>query len=208
MKKMELNTAVKVSDLYYKHVHTLGKMLDGNRRSNWNLLGKKIFESEPENIERVDFMWYSYEEYNGPSMKFIRDLEQRKPDITITAVARIAEKLKRNDIAMFLDSLNNSSMLLSDLSTDQCYKLIRLLEKRSCGINDWRSFADSFDYTYHEILRFEDATTPIHHSPTARLIRLINNTKPTMTLISLMRALREIGRNDVSNYVKDIIMNF
>ena len=203
--KMELNSTVKVSDLCYKHVHTLGKLLDGNRMSNWSVLGKKIFESEPENIDRVDFMCHSYEEHNAPSMKLMRDLAQRKPDITIAEFSRIAEKLQRNDILIFLDSLLYSSMLLLDLTTDQSCKLIRLLEKISYGINNWRSFADSLEYSYDEILRFEDATTSIL-SPTSRLIRLITHTKPTMTLTMLMRTLHEIGRKDVANYVKTIIM--
>lgn len=209
MKKMELNSPVKVSNLSYKHIDELGKLLDRSHHNcNWNMLGKKIFETEPENIERVDFMYNSYEEHDAPAMKLIQNLELRKPDFTITELARIAEKLKRNDITMFLDSLNNWSLLLLDLTMGQTYQLIRLLEKRCFGINNWRSFADSLDYTYHEIVRFEDGTSPIHYSPTVRLIRLITYTKPAMTLITLMRTLRDIGRKDAAILVRNFIMEF
>ena len=100
-------SSAKVADLRFQHIKKLGKLLDTSQIPNWRTLGKKIFEYDAENEERIDFMCHHYTEQNAPSSKFIHSLEMRNPYVTISIFKDVADRLNRKDISLYLNSLSH-----------------------------------------------------------------------------------------------------
>lgn len=190
-----------VRNLSFEHVIKLCQFLDGDQSNNWKLLGRNIFKNDVEKIATINFMENNYTEENSPSMKMIQSLRVKKPDMTnISVLKNIALKLKRKDIALYLDSLSQSSIL--KISLKETYKLIYLLEKRVSGLKDWRHFADELGYTYLEIQEFEQCPIYSKNSATEKLLRFIVQNRPSMTVKLLKEALHDISRNDAAEYLR------
>ena len=194
-----------IPDLKFRHINMLGKFLDHSYRNNRNVLGKRIFQNDGQATGKIDFLKHHYKEQESPSWKFVQALMERKENFTVDEFKLVAIQLKRNDIAIYMESLNHPSpALLLNLTYEQREKLTRFLEKRIH--NDWRMFADATGFTNNEIVTFKNnIERDYRYSPTESLINMIKHEHPILSLSQLMGVCSEIDRNDVGEYLQTVI---
>ena len=187
-----------VNNLSYRHMVKLISFLD--QRRSWYDLGRLIFhEDTTSKCALATFQ-------NGgdsPATRFMESLVKRVPDTTLNEFRNIAIKLKRRDISNYIESFGQDHILkqLRDLSPEQMHRITLFLDVNYA--NDWRMFADTFNYSYQEIeiLRQRDRVV---QKPSECLFALLKGKHPLLTIEELKDYLKRIARNDIVEYLNSI----
>ena len=129
-------SATSISKLRYNEIVYIAEILDHNLSSkNWNSLGKLIIEEKTDiKSHQVDFLKHGYVEEESASWEFVHDLSAKVPSCSISTFKKIARTLKRIDICNFLDRIQNESINIWKLSTQEKKQLVYYLEL-ACGTN-------------------------------------------------------------------------
>ena len=187
-----------VKSLSYRHIVKLINLLD--QRRSWYDLGRLIFHDDETSKCTLNTF------QNGgdsPARRFMKSLVKRIPDTTLNEFRNIAIRLKRRDVSNHIESFGKDYTFkhLTDLAPEQMHRIILFLDVNYA--NDWRMFADAFNYSYQEIemLRQRDQ---IIRKPSECLLILIEQKYPLLTIKDLKRHLERIGRNDIVEYLNGI----
>ena len=193
------------ADLRHRNIVELAGFLDSRDR-DWYLLGKQVLPEIRKN--EIEFLRHGYTEEESLSRIFIDSLSTRLRVTTIMDFIKIAQYLRRNDIAEYLKRSNfKRNLPIWELPWSAMKVLLNYLE--STARNDWSMFADELGYTVREIQEIEQKRRG-YQSPTVLLFRMILNNKPELKIDDIIAVCANIRRDDVVEYlncVMDKIMN-
>lgn len=208
--RQPVDEGLTLSKLKLKHKKRLQSYLDpdhGAGIKNWVHIGHQLCLDDRELSARVDSLRLHYAGGGSPAMAFLESLAIKHPETTVERFRGVAKDFDRNDIALYIrDNKIDVNEQLRNIDHEHLEKITNMLNKHVAGISDWRSFADEFDYSTHDISNF--ATTvkgQNSYSPTLKLLELLQYSKPTLTLNQFATACERLQRRDVSKYIRDVI---
>ena len=189
-----------VRNLSYRHIAKLISFLE--QRRSWYDLGRVIFHDDTPSKTALETF------QNGgdsPATRFMESLVKRVPDTTLNEFHNIAIKLKRRDLTNYIESLGQSRIFkhLRDLKPEEMHRITLFLDTNIVDINDWRMFADTFNYSYQEIEILRQCDR-IVQKPSECLFTLLRQKYPLLTIQDLKEYLKRIGRNDIVQYLHAI----
>ena len=189
-----------VRNLSYRHIAKLISFLE--QRRSWYDLGRVIFHDDTPSKTALETF------QNGgdsPATRFMESLVKRVPDTTLNEFHNIAIKLKRRDLTNYIESLGQSRIFkhLRDLKPEEMHRITLFLDTNIVDINDWRMFADTFNYSYQEIEILRQCDR-IVQKPSECLFTLLRQKYPLLTIQDLKEYLKRIGRNDIVQYLHTI----
>ena len=189
-----------VRNLSYRHIAKLISFLE--QRRSWYDLGRVIFHDDTPSKTALETF------QNGgdsPATRFMESLVKRVPDTTLNEFHNIAIKLKRRDLTNYIESLGQSRIFkhFRDLKPEEMHRITLFLDTNIVDINDWRMFADMFNYSYQEIEILRQCDR-IVQKPSECLFTLLRQKYPLLTIQDLKEYLKRIGRNDIVQYLHAI----
>ena len=179
-------SATPISKLRYRDILDLAEILDHNLSyKNWNSLGRLIIEEKTDILpSQIDFIKHGYVEEESASWEFIHGLPAKVACCSVTIFEKLARSLKRNDISQFLNTLEDQSIDIWKISTQEKKRLVYYLELPTVTSSDWRMFADELGYSYADINRISRRKRNRERS-TILLFNLLISKYPTFTLQEL-----------------------
>ena len=179
-------SATPISKLRYRDFIYLAEILDNNLPyKNWNSLGRMIIaEKSGISSNQIDFLKHGYVEEESSSWRFLQDLSAKVSSCSVSYFKKIAQLFKRNDIYHFLDSLDNQSIDIWTLPSNDKKRLVHYLELTCVTSGDWRMFADELGYSYSDIKRLYRQNSSLER-PTILLLNLLISKYPTFSLQEL-----------------------
>ena len=184
---------ISIGKLKYRNIVMLAEKLEiTGFRKDWRDVGKDLM---PTMHCEIDFLLHGYPYDKSGSWNFLQKLKITHTNCTIFKFRTLAHAFRRKDIFMFLESLSHD--LLSDiwvLTTKEMVILISYLERRSSTLGNWEMFADSFNYSYNEIMELKCKT---FENPVHLLFEMLNSLEPPCTLDALISSCYNVERGDV-----------
>ena len=189
-----------VRNLSYRHIVKLISFLD--QRRSWYDLGRLVFHDDAASKAALETF------QNGgdsPATRFMESLVKRVPDTTLNEFHDIAVKMKRRDLSNYIDSFGQDRIFkhLRDLSPEQMHRITLFLDTNIANINDWRMFADTFNYSYQEIEILRQCDRVVQ-KPSECLFTLLRQKYPLLTIHDLKEYLKRISRNDIVQFLDTI----
>ena len=206
-----LTEEVHISNLKYRDIIILTEGIDnGPRDRNWNYIAKLLLEGKKDiSQQHIDFLHHGYIEEQSESWQFLQSLSTKLSECSIETFRKVACIHHRMDICRFLDTFNETSMNIWDLTDEKKKELVRILEKPCITIADWRMLADELGYLNHEILNIKSRKRS-YEKPSLLLMNILISKYPTMSLNELAQACINASRYDVVetlNIIKNRILN-
>ena len=175
-----------ISKLKYQDILDLAEILDHNLSyKNWNSFGKLMIEEKTDILpSQIDFIKHGYVEEESASWEFIHGLPAKVACCSVTIFEKLARSLKRNDISQFLNTLEDQSIDIWKISTQEKKRLVYYLELPTVTSSDWRMFADELGYSHADIKRISNRTQLLER-PTVLLLNLLTSKYPDFSLEEL-----------------------
>ena len=194
-----------MGSLQYKHRRDLKAFLDDPHcvSGNWLDLGKILFHGNRDMIDHVDHLKRQYCGGGSPGAELIEYL-QINPKFTVGSFVDVAKELKRNDILQLVENVPSHTPF-KDLYANLSRRIALYLDKDIRGVNNWRDFAYEFGCTDEQVKAFKAAMGTSDASPTDGLLDMMKAALPDYKLADLRSKLASIGRNDVANYIDELI---
>ena len=123
-------------------------------------------------------------EEESASWEFIHGLPAKVACCSVTIFEKLARSLKRNDISQFLNTLEDQSIDIWKIPTQEKKRLVYYLELPTVTSSDWRMFADELGYSYADINRISRRKRN-RERPTILLFNLLISKYPTFALQEL-----------------------
>lgn len=191
-----------VADLKHKDIVDLAYLLDGGNH-DWCGLGIQLLPEIGKN--EIQFLKHGYTEEESLTWRFIQSLSSKLPKATISNFIRIGRKLRRNDVAIYLERqrLNFAANLpIWELPWTEMKVLLNLLEREVR--DDWRMFADELGYSNFEITAIVRKRSS-YQSPTVLLFRMMIINKPELKIKDIIAVCANIRRSDAVGHLKRVL---
>ena len=143
-----------------------------------------------------------------PGLEFLKKLSHEYPEVTVIEFQKVCERGVRNDIVNHFSKMDKT-MLLSKLELGAKQEIASFLNLETPGSNNWKWFCDEykFDKTVIEIIENSSTAQNKDICPTERLFARLRQIKPDMTVETVIKACKEIGREDVVTILKNFLIS-
>ena len=197
---------MRISELKMRVLDELAAKLDhssGVGITNWKNLAHELIDNKP-NLTIKDLELHYFGGGN-PALEFLTKLSHRYPDLTVGEFQNACRSFKRMDIVIFIDSDLCKNDKIESIESAKKNKLASYLNLNSPGVYNWEIFADEYDFSNDDIKQIKSVIkVGQSYSPTKRLFEVLKQSKPDMTVETVIKACRKIGRNDVVHVLESI----
>lgn len=173
--------------------------------ANWKSLAHELIDKEDRH--RINDLELHYYGGGNPALEFLKQLAIRNPLLTVDKFRSLCSKFKRMDIVLYIDSNLSKNEELRYINTEHRERIASYLNLNIPSVYNWEIFAEEYGFKSDDTRQIRSLIREGQsYSPTKKLFELLGEVHPHMTVETMKKACKKLGRNDIVFVLDNVIV--